>query len=295
MRANTKRCPLLKDEKVIYCKNSRLRKMLPVEKIFELENLCLKDTYRNCPLYEEQKVNVQGDLSICPFVGFEIISFCMAFPVKKIVANHVMTSPCTTGGYEACPIYRNLLGRRSEAGFINHKGFLIDGRKEYLENHMWLEKHNGTVRVGLTDFAQYLLGEIESVGLRSRGERIGPSDPLVKIEVHEGFFELYAPISGKIVDVNEGLNDFPKIINVDPYGSGWIADIALENTPLTIDPEKAIGLLERDLLRFQKIVEEIRDPNMQDGGEFVKDLRGKIEDIKKVRRLVRELLNGKEV
>lgn len=295
MKAKIPRCPLLKDEKVIYCKNFPLRKMLPVEKIFESENLCLKDKHRSCPFFDKDKVSLESDLGICPFVAFEIISFCMAYPVKKIIANHVMTSPCNTDSYETCPVYKNVTGRHREERVANYKGFIVDESKRYLGNHMWVEKQDGTLRIGLDDFGQYVLGEVKNVVVRTKGEKVDMNDWLVKIEVCEGSFALLAPIKGEIVNVNDELKNLPTKINTDPYGSGWIGEIRTEETFYTISPEEAKRLLDEDILKLQNIIEENSRLNMPDGGEFVKDLRRKVQDKEKVRKIVKDLLNGEEV
>ncbi|MCX7856755.1 MAG: hypothetical protein N2513_02050 [Deltaproteobacteria bacterium] len=294
MKTKTSRCPLLRDEKVIYCKNFPLRKMIPVEKIYQNENLCLKDVHRECPFFDKNRVNLESDLGICPFVGFEIISFCVAYPLKKITANNLMTSPCNTGAQDTCPIYRNLVGKE-ENKVPAYKGFLIDEKKQYLQNHMWIERHNGKVRIGLDDFGQYVIGEIQKVVLRNIGDKVDVGEWLIKIEVEEGHFELAAPVKGSIVNVNRELTDFPGIINLDPYGSGWIGEVIPESEIYTVGPEEAKRILDADILKFQNLINEFTLSSMPDGGEFLKDIRKKIRDKEKIIQIIRHFLKGKEV
>lgn len=119
MKTDIRRCPLLRDEKVIYCRNFPMKKMLPVDRVFEKENLCLQGSYRLCPFFEDEKIKMEHDVKVCPFVRFEVISFCMAFPLKKIVTNHIMASPCNSNTYETCPFYKKAAGMEVEEKSVN--------------------------------------------------------------------------------------------------------------------------------------------------------------------------------
>ena len=97
----------------------------------------------------------------------------------------------------------------------------------YSEDHMWVteEVHgrNVLVRAGLTDYGQDLLGEVEFVELPTVGARLGEADVLAEVEARKATSELYAPLAGRVVAVNEALADAPEVLNSDPCGAGWLA------------------------------------------------------------------------
>lgn len=99
----------------------------------------------------------------------------------------------------------------------------------YSEEHEWIEKIGPKkVRVGITDHAQAELGDIVFVELPEIGKEITVGDTLAVIESVKSAADVYSPVSGKVVEVNEELGDHPELINEDPYGDGWIAVLELE-------------------------------------------------------------------
>lgn len=99
----------------------------------------------------------------------------------------------------------------------------------YNETHQWAKIENGKVRVGITDFAQKQLKEIVYVELPEVGDEVSQGDEFGTIESVKAVSELYAPVSGTIVEVNEALEDSPEMINSDPYGEGWMIVIEASN------------------------------------------------------------------
>jgi len=100
---------------------------------------------------------------------------------------------------------------------------------KYTEEHEWVKKENGKVRYGITDFAQEELGDIVYVELPEEEDDLEKGDMLGVVESVKTVSDLYSPIEGKVVEVNEDLLDTPSIINEDPYGEGWIAMIELSD------------------------------------------------------------------
>lgn len=101
----------------------------------------------------------------------------------------------------------------------------------YTEEHEWALAVDGqTVRIGITDYAQVQLGDIVFVELPEAGTEVGAGDSLGSIESVKTVSDLYSPVSGKIVKVNEALLDQPELVNSSPYGGGWIAEIQVEGT-----------------------------------------------------------------
>jgi glycine cleavage system H protein len=92
----------------------------------------------------------------------------------------------------------------------------------YSEEHEWVKVEGDKVRIGITDFAQSELGDIVFVELPEVGTEIKADEPFGSVESVKTVSELYAPISGKIVEVNEVLNDNPEYVNESPYEKAWM-------------------------------------------------------------------------
>jgi glycine cleavage system H protein len=95
--------------------------------------------------------------------------------------------------------------------------------------HTWVRKEGDTVVVGLNDFAQKLAGMIKRVQTLEEGDEIQKDKPCGTISSGKWTGKLYAPITGEIVEVNEDVEDEPKLINDSPYGEGWIFKVKLSN------------------------------------------------------------------
>lgn len=97
---------------------------------------------------------------------------------------------------------------------------------KYTTEHEWAKVDGDLVVVGITDFAQDALGEIVYVELPDKGDEITKGDSFAAVESTKSVSDLFAPISGEIVDINEVLIESPETVNDDPYGEGWIAKIS---------------------------------------------------------------------
>jgi len=97
----------------------------------------------------------------------------------------------------------------------------------YTAEHEWVRLLDGgpRVRVGITDFAQDALGDVVYVDLPSAGDAVTMTQSFGEIESTKSVSEMYAPVSGTIVTVNESLADQPELLNEDPYGDGWLCEI----------------------------------------------------------------------
>ena len=98
----------------------------------------------------------------------------------------------------------------------------------YSEEHEWVKVEGEKVRIGITDFAQSELGDIVFVELPEVGAEIKADEPFGSVESVKTVSELYAPISGKIVEINEDLDDSPEFVNESPYEKAWM--IVIEPT-----------------------------------------------------------------
>jgi len=119
---------------------------------------------------------------------------------------------------------------------------------KYTEEHEWVKVEGGIAIVGITDFAQNELSDIVYVELPEVGKNIKKGDVIATVEAVKTVADVYSPVSGEIIEVNEKLKDEPSIINNDPYGEGWIAKVKMEN------PEEINALL--DHAAYKKLVEE---------------------------------------
>lgn len=101
----------------------------------------------------------------------------------------------------------------------------------YSEEHEYLKKSDeaGVYFVGITDYAQGELGDVVYVELPSVGETFGKADVFGTVEAVKAVSDLFCPISGEIVAVNEALSDDPSVVNRDPYGAGWMIKLRVED------------------------------------------------------------------
>ena len=92
----------------------------------------------------------------------------------------------------------------------------------YSEEHEWVKEEGGNYRIGITHFAQSELGDIVFVELPQVGDDIKADEPFGSVESVKTVSELYAPISGKVLEVNEELEDSPEFVNESPYENAWM-------------------------------------------------------------------------
>ncbi|WP_110716328.1 glycine cleavage system protein GcvH [Salinicola acroporae] len=98
----------------------------------------------------------------------------------------------------------------------------------YTDSHEWvLDNGDGTVTVGITDHAQEALGDVVFVELPDPGRELDAGDEFGVIESVKAASDLYSPLAGEIVEVNESLEDAPETVNDSPYGDGWILKLQL--------------------------------------------------------------------
>ena len=97
----------------------------------------------------------------------------------------------------------------------------------YSSEHEWARRleDGSRVRIGITDFAQDALGDVVYVDLPAVGTRVDASEAVGELESTKSVSEMYAPIGGIVVAVNEALADNPQLLNEDPYGEGWLIEI----------------------------------------------------------------------
>ena len=100
---------------------------------------------------------------------------------------------------------------------------------KYSKEHEWVNVEGGIATVGITDFAQKQLTDIVFVELPEKGKHVTQGKAMAVVESVKSVSDVFAPISGEVVDVNNELTDAPEILNKEPYGKGWIAKVKIEN------------------------------------------------------------------
>ena len=108
---------------------------------------------------------------------------------------------------------------------------------KYSHDHEWIRVEGQEAYVGITDFAQSELGEIVYVDIPTIGDTLESGEVFGRIEAVKTVSDLLMPVSGKVLDMNDELEDAPELVNKDPYGKGWIIKIAVQK------PEELDNLL----------------------------------------------------
>jgi glycine cleavage system H protein len=112
---------------------------------------------------------------------------------------------------------------------------LIPDSLKYTKEHEWVSESSPTlIRMGITDFAQGALGDIVYVQLPKVGDVVVADKVCGEVESTKSVSEIFSPVSGTIVAVNDGLNQTPELLNSDPYGQGWLAEIEVTDTPTAL-------------------------------------------------------------
>ena len=100
----------------------------------------------------------------------------------------------------------------------------------YTAEHEWIRRTgDDTVRVGITDFAQEALGDVVFVRLPDEGTDLTSGEAFGEVESTKSVSDLYAPVSAKVVAVNEDLDSSPELVNSDPYGGGWLIELQVDS------------------------------------------------------------------
>lgn len=117
----------------------------------------------------------------------------------------------------------------------------------YTKEHEWIRVEGDLVVIGVTDYAQNALTDVVWVELPELGAVVGSMDSFASVESVKSVSEIYAPISGEVIEINGTLEDAPELINEDPYGKGWICKMSIsDNSELAslLDGTTYRGLIE---------------------------------------------------
>ena len=100
---------------------------------------------------------------------------------------------------------------------------------KYTKDHEWVLIENNIATVGITDFAQGELGDIVYVEIETLNDNLSAEDVFGSVEAVKTVSDLFMPVSGEVIFLNESLEDTPELINTDPYGAGWLVKIKVED------------------------------------------------------------------
>jgi len=109
---------------------------------------------------------------------------------------------------------------------------------KYSQDHEWLRVEGEFAYIGITEFAQRELGDIVYVDINTLGQTVAANEVFGSVEAVKTVSDLFLPVAGEIIEVNEGLNDTPEAVNNDPYGAGWMVKIKIS------DPSEIDGLMD---------------------------------------------------
>ena len=101
---------------------------------------------------------------------------------------------------------------------------------KYIETHQWVRvSDDGTATVGITDFAQEQLGDVVYIGVPDMGATVNGGEEAGVAESVKSASDVFSPVTGEVIEVNESLEDEPEKVNEDPYGDGWLYKVRLED------------------------------------------------------------------
>ena len=104
--------------------------------------------------------------------------------------------------------------------------------RRYTEEHEWvLVTGERSVRIGITDYAQDALGDVVYVELPAPGRKVSKGEALAEVESTKSVADVYAPVAGTVIAANESLSERPELVNSDPYGDGWFAELEADDAP----------------------------------------------------------------
>jgi glycine cleavage system H protein len=118
---------------------------------------------------------------------------------------------------------------------------------KYTKDHEWIRIENKVAFVGITDYAQGELGDIVFIEIETLGEHLEKEEVFGTIEAVKTVSDIFMPVSGKIVEINDKLEDHPDLVNKDPYGEGWLIKVE-------VDDENQVNSL-HDAQSYKKMIE----------------------------------------
>jgi len=283
------KCPFLEEVIVRYCKAYPVRKMIPSS---GEDSICLGEEHCACGTYREvARVDVQSEEDVIAEAPTRKAPKSSEYPAETPpVKGSADFFPaywakfCKVVNCPVCPYRFMCLGaeRRWMREPVLIHGFEIIRDMYYSTWHTWLQiRKDKTVRIGLDDFSQNLLGNITGIELPEIGTILKEKESAWKVIVNGWEIDLLSPINGEIIDVNRKIADDLTIINRDPHKTGWILELKPveldEKIELMLHDEKAISWLDSELDKLHSRVEDGIGVTIADGGELIDAISEKID------------------
>lgn len=126
---------------------------------------------------------------------------------------------------------------------------LVPDDLRYSTDHEWVRRSGSRVTIGITDYAQDALGDVVFLEVPTQGAVVAAGERISEVESTKSVSDIFAPVAGTVVEVNDALGDGPEALNADPYGDGWICVIDMQ------DDDSAFGAL-MDAEAYQALTSE---------------------------------------
>jgi glycine cleavage system H protein len=99
----------------------------------------------------------------------------------------------------------------------------------YSKDHEWVRVDGDMATIGITDFAQHSLGDVVYIELPTVGDKLVAHEPFGSVESVKAVSEVFTPVAGEVIEINDGLNDTPESVNADPYGAAWMIRVKMDS------------------------------------------------------------------
>ena len=220
----------------------------------------------------------------CPFLEMTTVTFCKAFPVKKMIPVDRSTSTkglCHTGNYRLCSAFREIEGPATAEESL--RGFQLRPDYYFHPRHVWVapgKEAETEARMGVDDFTQRLVGEIDRVSLPAEGSAVRENS--VSFLLHSGkrTARMVAPGDGIVREINKKVADDPGLINRDPYEEGWLFSMHLAGDwiPRLYHGGVARQWLDWEAERLHRMFSSDLGITATDGGEALSDISSRLNE-----------------
>ncbi len=220
----------------------------------------------------------------CPFLELTTVTFCKAFPVKKMIPVDKSTSAkgvCNSTNFRECPAYREI--NNPEVMIENVRGFLLKPDFYFHPRHLWVSiasESEGEARVGIDDFSQKLIGKIDRISAPPEGAAVRENGICLLLHSGARTLRMVAPGDGIIRSVNRKVVADPSLINRDPYNEGWIFSMHVtgEGIKRLFHGSVAKKWFDWEVERLQRMFSSDLGITATDGGESLSDISTRLNE-----------------
>ena len=220
----------------------------------------------------------------CPFLEMTTVTFCKAFPVKKMIPLDRSTSAkglCHSGNFRLCSAFREIEGHATAAE--NVRGFQLRPDYYFHPRHVWIapgKESDTEARVGADDFTQRLVGRIDRLSLPPEGFPVRENSVCFLLHSGDKTARMVAPGDGIVKAINKKVVDDPGLINRDPYEEGWLFSmhIAGDSIPRMYHGGVARQWLDWEAERLHRMFSSDLGITATDGGEALSDISSRLNE-----------------